>query len=117
MTITYPVLTYGQGSRIDTNPRNIATPFGDGYQQVIPDGINNLPRTGVLEHPLLDNTTASTLLTFLRANSSGQIVTIVNWMEDPTGATTLNIRIKLWTHTLDGITQTYLVTYEEAFGL
>ena len=116
MTISYPVLTYGQGSRLDTVARLISTPYGDGYQQVIGDGINNVPRNGVIEHPLLDNATAATLLAFLRANSQGQIVTMVNWIEDPTGATNITVRIISWTHTLDGITQTYLVTVQEAFG-
>ena len=116
MAVTYPTIIYGQGSRLETAPRLIETGYGDGYQQVIPDGINYLPRSGNLEHPLIDNTTAATLLAFLRANSGGQIVTIKNMMEDPTGATILNVRIKSWSKQQDGITNTYNVNFVEAFG-
>lgn len=117
MAVTYPTIIYGQGSRLDTSPRVIDNPFGDGYQQIIPDGINYLPRSGTLEHPLIDNSTAATLLAFLRSNSGGQIVTIINMMEDPTGATTLNVRIKSWSKQSDGITNTYNVNFVEAFGV
>jgi phage-related protein len=116
MATTYPTIIYGQGSRIDTNPRLIDTPYGDGYQQVTADGINYLPRSGSLEHPLIDNTTAATLLAFIKANSGGQIVTIIDYMEDPTGATTLNVRIRSWSKTTDGIANTYTVNFVEAFG-
>ena len=116
MAVTYPTIIYGQGSRIETSPRLIDSPFGDGYQQVIPDGINYLPRAGSLEHPLIDNATAATLHAFLRANSGGQVVTIINYMEDATGATTLNVRIKSWSKQSDGITNTYNVNFVEAFS-
>lgn len=117
MATAYPTIIYGQGSSITTSPRLITTNFGDGYQQVIADGINYLPRSGTLEHPLIDNPTAATLLAFLRANANGTVVSIINYMEDPTGATTLNVRIRNWTRNTDGITQTYLVNFEEAFSL
>ena len=116
MAIAYPTIIYGTGSRLDTQPRLIDTPFGDGHQQVIPDGINYLPRSGSLEHPLIDNATATTLLAFLRANSGGQVVTILNMMEDNTGATTLNVRIKSWSKQQDGIVNTYTVNFVEAFS-
>jgi phage-related protein len=116
MAIAYPTIVYGQGSSIETQPRLIMSDFGDGYQQVIADGINYLPRTGTLEHPLLNNTKAAEILAFLRANSAGQVVTIINYMEDPTGATTLNVRINNWSHTQTGITQNYYVNFREAFS-
>lgn len=116
MAVTYPTIIYGQGSRIDTAPRLIETTYGDGYQQVIPDGINYLPRSGSLEHPFIDNATAATLLAFLRENSGGQVVAIKNYMEDPTGSTTLNVRLKNWSKTTDGITNTYNVNFVEAFS-
>lgn len=117
MATAYPTIIYGQGSRIDTAPRLIETSYGDGYQNTIPDGINYLPRSGSLEHPLIDNATALSLLTFLRANSGGQIVSIINYMEDATGATTLNVRIRSWSKQSDGITNTYNVNFTEAFGV
>jgi len=117
MAVTYPTIVYGTGSSINTNPRTIKTEFGDGYQQVIADGINFLPRSGTLEHPLIDNATAATLLAFLRSNSAGQVVTIKNLMEDPTGASTLNVRIVNWSHSFDGITQNYSVNFIEAFSV
>lgn len=116
MATAYPTIIYGQGSTITTSPRTIKSEFGDGYQQVIADGINYLPRSGTLEHPYIDNATAATLLSFLRSNSAGQVVTIKNLMEDPSGATTLNVRIINWSHSFDGITQTYNVNFVEAFN-
>ena len=116
MATAYPTIIYGQGSRIDTAPRLIETNFGDGYQQVIPDGINYLPRSGSLEHPFIDNSVAATLLAFLRSNAGGQVVTIKNYMEDASGSTTLNVRIKSWSKTTDGITNTYNVNFVEAFS-
>jgi phage-related protein len=116
MATAYPTIIYGQSSSITTTPRLIITEYGDGYQSVLTDGINFIPRTGTLDHPLIDNATAATLLSFLRANSGGQVVTIKNYMEDPSGATTLNVRILGWSHSLDGITQNYSVTFKEAFS-
>jgi phage-related protein len=116
MATAYPTIIYGQASNITTTPRNIETEFGDGYQQVVADGINALPRTGTLEHPFIDNATAASLLAFLRANANGQVVTIKNYMEDPTGATTLNVRITGWSRASDGITHTYNVNFREAFS-
>lgn len=116
MAVTYPTIIYGTNSTISTTPRTIKTEYGDGYQQVIADGINYLPRSGTLEHPLIDNATAATLLAFLRTNSNGTVVTILNKMEDPTGASTLNVRIVSWSHSFDGITQNYSVNFIEAFS-
>ncbi len=116
MAVNYPTIIYGQNSSITTSPRTISSNYGDGYQAVIADGINFLPRTGSLDHPLIDNATAATLLAFLRANSAGQVVTIINYMEDATGATNLNVRIKSWSKTQDGITNNYTVNFEEAFS-
>lgn len=116
MATTYPTIVYGTGSTIDTNPRTVSTDFNDGYQLVIGDGINNMPRTGTLEHPLIDQATATTLLTFLRANSTGQVVTIKNMMEDSSGSTTLNVRITNWSSRTDGITWTFTVNFREAFS-
>jgi len=115
MATAYPTIIYGQGSTINTTPRLIESNFGDGYQFTIGDGINNLPRTGTLEHPNIENSEAATLLAFLRANSTGQVVTIINYMEDPTGATTLNVTIQNWSQRTDGITQTYNVNFREEF--
>lgn len=116
MAVAYPTIIYGQGSTIATAPRTIETSFGDGYQQVIPDGINYLPRSGSLEHPLIDSATAQSLLAFLRANSGGQVVAIKNYMEDSSGNTTLNVRIRSWSKSTDGITETYNVNFVEAFS-
>lgn len=116
MAVTYPTIIYGQGSTITTEPKIINSQYGDRYGRNIADGINNLPRSGTLEHPLIDNTTAATLLAFLRANSAGTVITIINYMEDPTGSTTLNVRIPSWSHTFNGITQTYNVNFVEAFS-
>lgn len=116
MATAYPTIIYGQGSSITTNPRTISSNYGDGYQSVIADGINFLPRSGTLEHPLIENSVAATLLAFLRANAAGQVVTIINYMEDPTGATNLNVRITSWSRQTDGITQTYNVNFVEAFS-
>jgi len=117
MAVTYPTIVYGQSSSITTTPRIIRSEYGDGYGRNIGDGINYLPRTGTLVHPLIDNSTAATLLAFLRANPPNiSVVTIINYMEDPTGATTLNVKITDWSHTFDGITQTYNVNFVEAFA-
>jgi len=116
MAVSYPTIVYGQSSSITTSPRVIRSEYGDGYGRNIADGINYLPRSGTLVHPLIDNTTAATLLAFLRANNQGIVVTIINYMEDPTGATTLNVRIMDWNHTFDGVTQTYNVNFVEAFA-
>lgn len=116
MAIPYPTIIYGQGSSIATNPRLLKSSYGDGYQAVIQDGINYLPRSGTLEHPLIDNPTALSLLNFLRSNSGGQVIEIINYMEDPTGATKLKVRIDSWSRQTDGITHTYNVNFTEAFS-
>lgn len=117
MATTYPTIVYGEDSNITTQPRLLGTnlEMGDGYQWVIGDGKNYLPRFVTLVHPLIDDATASTLKTFLRANANGTVVTIKNLMEDPSGAETLNVVILGWNRESDGITHTYTVNFREVF--
>jgi phage-related protein len=113
MAIAYPIVVYGQDSTIDSNPRLIRTSLGDGNQQVTADGINWLEVSGTLQHPLLDSATASTLRTFLQTNTAGQVVSIVNWMQDYNGSTTLNVILTGWRESFDGVTYNFDVNYEK----
>lgn len=113
MATTYPTVIYGQGSSIDVNPRTISTEYGDGMQKVIPDGINYLLRSGTLEHPLLTASAASTLRTFLLSNMGGQVVTILNKMDDPTGATTMNVYLLKYNQVSAGGLFTISVQFRE----
>ncbi len=113
MAVTYPVVVYGQASSIDTTPRLIRTIMGDGNQAIIVNGINFLDESGQLEHPLLEAADAATLRTFLKTYCNGTVVTIVNWMEDYTGATTMNVILTGYRQAFDGVTYTFTVSYEK----
>ena len=113
MAVSYPVVRYGQQSSIDSNPRLNRTKLGDGNQFVVADGINNIDVSGTLVHPGLDSATAATLRTFLQANTQGQVVQIVNWMQDFTGATTMNVVLTGFRETFNGNTYTFNVTFEK----
>lgn len=123
MAVSYPTpLIYGQSSSLNVNARTLKTEFGDGYQSVVADGINNIVRTGTIVHPMLPKVTnsqtigADALRTFLKANMSGQVVTIQNKMEDPTGGTDINVYLEGYQERYDGQTYTFSVTFREAFS-
>ena len=115
-TYTYPAVRYGWDSDFQADPRLIYSTYGDGYQSVIEDGINSLPYTFTLVHLNLTLSDSNTLLAFLRAHSNGDIVTIIDKMSDPTGATTVNARILSWRKMPgNGITHSYEVNLRQAF--
>lgn len=113
MAVTYPTIIYGQDSKISTSPRLIRTGMGDGNQQVIKDGINHLDKAVVLVHPLLDSADAATIRNFLETYSDGSVVQIKNYMQDYTGATTMNIVITGFQEEFDGVTYTFSVSGEK----
>lgn len=124
MAIAYidPII-YGASSRTRYDVRSIKSEFGDGYQDVTPDGINHIVQTGTIVHPLIPlNDTAHTkgatsLRAFLKANcGTNNIITIKNYMEDPTGTATLNVFLDSWTESYDGVLFTFTVNYREAFN-
>ena len=121
MATLYPVLPtlkYDQSSQANYNVRTITTEFGDGYQQVQPDGINFNVQTGTLTHRLLSLADAATLRAFLETNcGTSSVITILNMMEDPTGATTLNVYLQSYRVTNLGSHFNYTINYREAFNV
>lgn len=113
MAVTYPTVIYGQGSTYTITPDLISTDYGDGMQKVVPNGINNQLKSGSLEHPLLTIAQAATLRTFLLANMTGQIVQILNKMDDPTGGTTMNVYILGYSQASSGSQFTFTVKFQE----
>ena len=117
---TYPVaptLKYNQASKANYQVRSIQSNFGDGYQEVTPDGINFIVQNGTLSHQLLSLADAVTLRTFLKANcGTSNTVTILNMMEDPTGATTLEVFLSSWTESYIGTHYNFSVAYRQAFN-
>ena len=96
--------------------RSNKSTFGDGYQEVTPDGINAIVQSGTIAHQLLSIGDAGTLRTFLRANcGTSEVVVIKNMMEDPTGATSLNVYLNSWTESYIGTHYNFSVAYREAF--
>ncbi len=114
MAVTYPTIIYGQDSSVETNPRLIRNKFGDGNQAVIVDGINSLDKAITLVHPLLESSEASTIRTFLETNV-GAVIQIINYMQDYTGATTMNIIVTGWSENFDGVTYTFSVKGEKVY--
>ena len=113
---TYPTLDYDQSSKANYQVRSIKTSFGDGYQEVTPDGINYIVQNGSIIHKLLSITDATTLRTFLRANcGTSEVVVIKNMMEDPTGATNLNVYLNSWSESYIGTHYNFTVSYRESF--
>ena len=126
-TINDPTIIYGDSSSTTYDVRSIKSDFGDGYQEVTPDGINYIVQGGTLAHPLLPignysnngitYTGATALRNFLKQYcGTSTIVVIKNMMEDPTGNTTLNVFLDNWTEKYDGVLYTFGVRYREAFN-
>jgi len=114
---TYPTVKYDQRSKANYDVRSIQSDFGDGYQEVTPDGINYIVQNGTIAHQLLTLSEASTLRNFLKANcGTSNLVTIINYMEDPTGATTLNVYLQSWSETYIGTHYNFNVKYRQAFN-
>ena len=125
MAVSYPApIKYDTRSSARYAVRSLTNDFGDGYQEVTPDGINNIVQGGTLVHELIpqnDNATtvgAGTLRTFLKANcGTSNVVQIKNMMEDPTGANTLNVYLNSWTENYTGVYYTFTISYREAFNV
>lgn len=116
-------IKFEQTSSASTTARSITSDFGDGYQEVTPDGVNYLVRSGTMVHtlvPISDSATsvgASTLRTFLRGVAgTNTVVTIPNYFEDPTGATPLDIYIESWSESYAGNTFTFGIRFRESFN-
>lgn len=116
-------IMFDQSSTSQTEVRSIASSFGDGYQEVTPDGINYLTRSGVISHTLVPlnatstTVSASTLRTFLRGVAgTNTVVTIPNYFEDPTGATPLNVYIDSWSESYVGTTFNFSISFRESFN-
>jgi len=124
MAKPYPSpIIYGRSTSNGYQVRSLKNTFGDGYQEVTPDGINHIVQQGTLVHPLINKLDdpksigADTLRAFLKANcGTNNIVTILNMMEDPTGNTPLNVYLDSWTERYDGVLFTFNVNYREAFN-
>lgn len=67
-TFTPPVAPSMSGTEISETPRLITNNFGDGYQQSIPDGLNNTPNSAMLNWDPLTIVNLNTILNFLRAH-------------------------------------------------
>lgn len=126
-TVNYPTVIYGDTTTTSYQVRSIKSEFGDGYQEVTPDGINYIVQEGTLVHPLLpianytENSVsysgATTLRNFLKQYcGTSTIVVIKNMMEDPTGATTKKVFLDNWSERYDGVLYTFNVRYREAFN-
>jgi phage-related protein len=115
---------FDESSRISHTARSIKSSFGDGYQEVTPDGINNIVRTGTIVHRFVPQSTntrsvgAGVLRTFLRQNcGTNTVVQIPNWFEDPTGSTTLNVYLESWSESYTGNTFTFTIKFRESFNV
>ena len=125
MAINYPTpIKYSSNTTTAYNVRSVKSTFGDGYQEVTPDGINSVVQGGNLSHqlvPLITNTnsvSAATLRTFLKLHcGTSTVVVIENFMEDPTGATTLNVYLNSWSESYVGTHFNITVRYREAFNV
>ena len=55
-----------QGTTADYKPKLHVTPFGNGYAQRAPEGLNNMPKSWSLSFDNLDDYTKEQLRTFLK---------------------------------------------------
>jgi len=114
---TYPTLDYNQSSKANYTVRSIQSDMGDGYQEVTPDGINYIVQNGTVAHQLLTIAEALTLRNFLKLYAgTSEVVTIKNMMEDPTGATTLDVFLQSWSESYIGTHYNFNVKYRQAFN-
>jgi phage-related protein len=113
MATAYPSVYYSLASTIEVTPKTIKTEYGDGMQKIIPDGINYLLRSGTIEHDLITTEEATTIRNFIKANMGGQVVQIKNLMDDPSGATTMNVYLLGYSQVANGATFTLNVSYRE----
>lgn len=116
-------IKFEQTSTSGTSVRSIISEFGDGYQEVTPDGINYLTRSGTIVHTLVPQSDTSTsvgagsLRTFLRSVAgTNTVVTIPNYFEDPTGNTSLDVYIESWSESYRGTTFTFSINFRESFN-
>lgn len=113
----YPTqFKFDSSSSIQHTVRTTKSEFGDGYQMVVPDGVNYIVRNGTITHRFLSIAEASTLRNFLRANcgTSTQVI-IRNYFEDPTGSQTMTVYLESWSEVNVGILYNFSIKFREAF--
>jgi phage-related protein len=118
MATAYPNIIIGTGSNTQFQVKSLVTDFGDGYQEITPNGINFIVQAGNIQHPLITTAEAATVRNFLKQHvGRNSVVSIPNLMVDPTGATTLNVYLLSWQEAYDGHLFTITVSYREAFNV
>ena len=96
---------------ISTKPRVKATKFGDGYEQRLRFGLNNMPRVFSLTFAQRTTTEADAIETFLK-NTGG--ADAFDW-SPPVGAAG-KFKATEWTRSLNtGNVETIIATFEEVF--
>lgn len=117
---TYPTqYIIDPSSGYNTKPKMIVTPFGDSYQQVVPNGVNNTNNTMTINHIGLSLSESTTLFNEVYGYAlSGETVdfeNVFNW--DGTSPKTV-IKIKI-TNVQKGFelghTQTVAVSAQEVW--
>lgn len=100
-------------SSLDTEPKLLQAPFGDGYGLTVGDGINNMPRTWTARLAKRTTAEANAIEAFLRARGGSEAF---DWT-DPNG-TVARWTCKRWSRTEHGGgIASITATFVEAFGL
>ena len=67
-----PTQAPNTGLEHDTEPRLLTAPFGDGYKQRVPFGLNHMPRVWNLSWNPVSPTVANYIETFFRARNGNE---------------------------------------------
>jgi phage-related protein len=83
---------------LDEEPRVLGAKFGDGYEQRLPDGINNMPQAWDLNFEQVDNAIADDITNFLRARAGWEAF---DWTPK-WGTVAIRVKCPKWSRSPDG---------------
>lgn len=97
-----------RGSRSESTPRILSNKFGDGYEQRIGDGINNLLPIWQLQFNTIDQSNAASIISFFESHGG---VTSFDWTP-PIGSAGKFV-CKTWNIVPDGMIFDISATFEK----
>lgn len=72
------------GTALEEEPRALSAKFGDGYEQLAPDGLNDIVQMWPLQFNDIENAIASDMIDFLRSHRNTPFQYVPLWSTTPT---------------------------------
>jgi phage-related protein len=113
VTIDFPDIDPTWATSVSISPRVLKNPYGDGYEQRIPDGLNTVREIWSVSFEGIAYTECLEIKNFLKARAGAEAF---NWA--PPGETEIQVKCESFTvEKTSGNTGNVKATFEQVFDL